>query len=62
MAIKNVPILPFGSPVLHQELTLMKGARHRYVLGMDSLWIQVELMERSLADVVGLVEDGLVVQ
>jgi serine/threonine-protein kinase CLA4 len=74
VAIKNVPILPSGSPKLddlHRELTLMKGVRHEYVLGMDalyvdlvedSLWIRMELMERSLADVVGLVEDGLMVQ
>jgi len=74
VAIKNVPILPSGSPKLNdlqRELALMKGVRHEYVLAMDalyvnlaedSLWIRMELMERSLADVVGLVEGGLMVQ
>ena len=28
----------------------------------DGLWIRMELMERSLADVVGLVNQGLMVQ
>jgi hypothetical protein len=41
MAIKNVPILPSGSPVLHRELTPMKGMRHRYVLGMDALYSRI---------------------
>jgi hypothetical protein len=74
VAIKNVPILPSGSPKLNdlqRELALMKGVRHEYVLAMDalyvdlaedSLWIRMELMERSLADVVSLVEGGLMVQ
>jgi hypothetical protein len=74
VAIKNVPILPSGSPKLvdlERELKLMKGVRHEFVLGMDalyvdlvedSLWIRMELMERSLADVVGLAGQGLMVQ
>lgn len=73
VAIKNVPILPSGSPKLidlERELKLMKGVRHEHVLGMDalyvdlvedSLWIRMELMERSLADVVALVGQGLMV-
>ena len=28
----------------------------------DSLWIEMELMERSLADVLALVEEGLVLE
>jgi p21-activated kinase 1 len=74
VAIKNVPISPSGSPKLidlERELTLLKGMRHEHVLGMDalyvdlvedSLWIRMELMERSLADVVGLVGEGLMIQ
>ena len=74
VAIKSVPILPSGSPKLvdlKKELTLMRGLRHENVLSMDelyvdsvedSLWIRMELMERSLADVVGLVGEGLMVQ
>lgn len=74
VAIKNVPIVPSGSPKLvdlQRELTLMRGLRHENVLTMDelyvdivedSLWIRMELMERSLADVVGLVGEGLMVQ
>ena len=74
VAIKNVPILPSGSPKLvdlKKELMLLRGLRHENVLCMDelyvdivedSLWIRMELMERSLADVVGLVSEGLMVQ
>jgi len=74
VAIKNVPILPAGSSKLkdlERELSLMHGIRNEFVLGMDalyvdlvedSLWIRMELMERSLADVVALVNDGLMVQ
>jgi hypothetical protein len=70
IAIKNVPILPSGSPKLlglEKELKLMKGLSHEHILSMDalyvdlvedSLWIRMELMERSLADV--LVNSGLV--
>jgi len=56
---------------LQRELTLMKGIRSEFVLGMDalyvdlvedSLWIRMELMERSLTDVVTLVNEGLMVQ
>lgn len=74
VAIKSVPILPSGSPKLSEikkELEVMRNVKHAHVLTMDglyvdlvedSLWIRMELMERSLADVVGLVEEGLVVQ
>ncbi|KAF4586383.1 hypothetical protein EYR38_010659 [Pleurotus pulmonarius] len=72
VAIKNIPILPGGSPKLvdlRRELKLMKGLWNSNILGMDavyvdlvedSLWIRMELMERSLADVVALVPNGLV--
>lgn len=72
VAIKSVAILPSGSPKLlelERELKLMQGLSHEYILGMDalyvdlvedSLWIRMELMERSLADVVSLVDSGLV--
>jgi p21-activated kinase 1 len=74
VAIKNVPILPVGSAKLddlQRELGLMEGIRHAFVLSMDalyvdlledSLWIRMELMERSLTDVVALVNEGLMVQ
>ena len=74
VAIKSVPIVPSGSPKLvdlQRELSLMKGLSHENVLGMDgvyvdlvedSLWVRMELMERSLADLVGLVGDGLMLQ
>lgn len=74
VAIKNVPILPSGSPKLvdlKKELEVIKDVIHENVLAMDalyidlvedSLWIRMELMERSLADVVGLVAEGLMVQ
>ncbi|KIY65176.1 kinase-like protein [Cylindrobasidium torrendii FP15055 ss-10] len=47
------------------------GDAHPHILGMealyvdlqeDSLWIRMELMERSLADVIGLAEHGLMLQ
>ena len=75
VAIKSVAIVPSGSPKLvdlERELKLMKElAGHENVLGMDgvyvdlvedSLWVRMELMERSLADMVGLVGDGLMLQ
>ncbi|KAF9526014.1 kinase-like domain-containing protein [Crepidotus variabilis] len=74
VAIKSIAIVPSGSPKLvdlQRELTMMKGLWHENVLGMDavyvdlvedSLWVRMELMERSLADIVGLVETGLMLQ
>ncbi|GLB44224.1 putative protein tyrosine kinase [Lyophyllum shimeji] len=74
VAIKSVAILPSGSPKLvdlQRELSLMKGLWHDNVLSMDAvyvdlvedtLWIRMELMERSLADVIGLVGQGLILQ
>ncbi|KAF8626028.1 hypothetical protein AX15_005118 [Amanita polypyramis BW_CC] len=71
IAIKSVAIVPSGSPKLidlEKEVKLMKGLFHQNVLTMDalyvdlmedSLWIRMELMERSLADVVSLVDSGL---
>ncbi|KAJ3515008.1 hypothetical protein NLJ89_g2036 [Agrocybe chaxingu] len=49
----------------------MRGLGHENVLGMDgvyvdlvedSLWVRMELMERSLADIIGLVGNGLMLQ
>jgi len=76
VAIKSVAIVPSGSPKLvdlQRELGLMRGLGlgHENVLGMDgvyvdlvedSLWVRMELMERSLADIIGLVGDGLQLQ
>ena len=74
VAIKSIAIVPSGSPKLvdlHRELTLTKGLGHTNVLGMDavyvdlvedSLWVRMELMERSLADIIGLVGEGLMLQ
>lgn len=77
VAIKSIAIVPSGSGSpklvdLQRELTVMKGcAWHEHVLGMDavyvdlvedSLWVRMELMERSLADLIGLVEEGLMLQ
>jgi hypothetical protein len=71
VAIKNVPLLPSGSPKLDElkrELEVLKGVKHENVLSIDqlyvdmvedALWIRMELMEKSLADVVCLVEAGL---
>jgi hypothetical protein len=71
VAIKSVAILPSGSPKLvdlQKELSLMRGLGHENILSMDAvyvdlvedtLWIRMELMERSLADMIQLVENGL---
>lgn len=56
---------------LERELKLMKGLWHENILGLDALyvdltedtlWVRMELMERSLADIVGLVPEGLMIQ
>ncbi|KAF8901035.1 kinase-like protein [Gymnopilus junonius] len=66
VAIKSVAIVPSGSPKLvdlQRELSLMRGLGHENILGMDGfLWVRMELMERSLADIIGLVGDGLQLQ
>jgi hypothetical protein len=74
IAIKNVPVPDDGSPKvddLRKELVLMSCVRHANILSMDALyvdllgkalWIEMELMERSLADVLALVGEGLVLQ
>ncbi|KJA17839.1 hypothetical protein HYPSUDRAFT_145905 [Hypholoma sublateritium FD-334 SS-4] len=74
VAIKSVAIVPAGSPKLvdlHRELVLMRGLGHENILSMDgvyvdlredSLWVRMELMERSLADIIGLVGEGLQLQ
>lgn len=74
VAIKSIAIHPAVSPKfqdLSQEMELMRGVHHAHVLRMDafyvnlvddSVWIRMELMERSLADVVGLVGEGLSLQ
>ena len=49
----------------------MRGLGHDNILSMDgvyvdlkedSLWVRMELMERSLADIIGLVGEGLQLQ
>ncbi|KAJ7584984.1 STE/STE20/PAKA protein kinase [Mycena floridula] len=74
VAIKVVGLVPSGSPKINDvrhELTLLKGLMHVNLLNMDalyvdlsddSLWIRMELMERSLADVISLIEEGLILQ
>ncbi|KAF7326664.1 Non-specific serine/threonine protein kinase [Mycena venus] len=74
VAIKFVELNPGGSQKLvdvQRECSLLQGLRCDHVLGLDalyvdlvedSLWIRMELMERSLADVVGLVDEGLRLQ
>lgn len=71
VAIKNVPLVPGGSSKLldlEKELAIMSRIRHENILSMealyvdlaeDCLWIEMELMERSLADMLALAEEGL---
>jgi hypothetical protein len=70
VAIKIIPVDPAGSPKIAQlraELERMREVRHANVLtmdrlfvdfGEDALWIRMELMERSLADVIALADEG----
>jgi hypothetical protein len=71
VAVKKVTIPVNGSPKIGQlrhELSLMSQVRHKHVLASDGLfydfaenmlWIRMELMTRSLADVLMLAEEGL---
>jgi hypothetical protein len=71
VAVKIIPIDPSGSPKIEQlkkELDLMQDVRNLHVLTMDmlfidaaddALWIRMELMERSLADVIALADEGV---
>lgn len=71
VAIKQVALLPSGSQKLEEldrETSVMKQVRHQHILSMeamyidiveDSLWIRMELMDRSLADILNLVEEGV---
>lgn len=71
VAIKQVALVPSGSAKLddlQRELSLMKQVRHANILRMealyvdrveDALWIRMELMDRSLADVLNLAEEGI---
>lgn len=74
VAVKAIVLQPSISPKLQDlrhEMELMRGVHHEHVLRMDafyvnlvddSVWIRMELMERSLADVVELVCEGLSLQ
>ncbi|KAF7307827.1 Non-specific serine/threonine protein kinase [Mycena kentingensis (nom. inval.)] len=74
VAMKCIALVPGGSQKLidlQRECTLLRGLMCEQVLGLDALyvdlvddalWIRMELMERSLADVVGLADQGLRLQ
>ena len=71
VAIKNVALRPEGTSKLQdlqKELAIMSRIRHENILSMealyvdlaeDCLWIEMELMERSLADMLALATEGL---
>jgi hypothetical protein len=71
VAVKTIKVEEEGSPkvaTLASELAVMANVRHEHVLfatglfvSEDTLWVEMELMERSLADMLPLVEEGLVV-
>jgi hypothetical protein len=53
---------------LAEEMRVMKDVQHEHILtsaGLfvngDTLWIEMELMERSLADMLPLIDEGLIV-
>ena len=74
VAIKQIALLPEGSPKitsLAKEVELTKKVRHENILTMQSsyvdiaaedeysLWIRMELMDRSLADILNLADEGV---
>ncbi|KAI0755748.1 kinase-like protein, partial [Fomes fomentarius] len=72
VAIKNIAIMSSGTPKIddfHRELALMEGGiPHLHILTMgalyvdlveDSLWVRMELMERSVAIIIALAEEGV---
>lgn len=74
VAVKKVYIPPEGTPKIAQlqhELNLMSRVRHKHILGSDglffdfvenTLWIRMELMQRSLADILVLSEQDLLLE
>ncbi|KAJ7054755.1 kinase-like domain-containing protein [Mycena amicta] len=74
VAMKCIALVPGGSQKLldlQRECRLLRGLMCDQILGLDAfyvdvvddaLWIRMELMERSLADVVGLADQGLRLQ
>lgn len=73
-AIKMVSLVPTGTPKLadlERELTVLRNVAHSHILLMDALyldleddalWIHMELMDRSLADVIALADEGILLQ
>lgn len=71
VAVKTIKVEEEGSPkvaALASEMAVMANVRHEHVLATaglfisdDTLWVEMELMERSLADILPLIEEGLVV-
>lgn len=71
VAVKTIKVEEENSPkviALSAELAIMANVRHEFVLATaglfvsdDTLWVEMELMERSLADILPLIEEGLVV-
>ena len=71
VAVKMIRVEEEGSPkveALAAEMDVMSQVRHEHVLATagllvhgDTLWVEMELMERSLADMLPLVEHGLVI-
>jgi len=74
IAIKKVPIPQNGTMKISQlkhELEVMSEVRHKHILTTDGLfwdwresvlWIRMELMDRSLADMLALGEYGVMVE
>ena len=71
VAVKTIKVEEEGSSKVDSfasELAIMADVRHEHILftaglfvNEDTLWVEMELMERSLADMLPLVEQGLVV-
>ncbi|KAF8335870.1 kinase-like domain-containing protein [Cantharellus anzutake] len=72
VAVKLIHVNKEDSPKVHalaQEVSIMSKVRHEHVLttaGLfvqdNTLWVEMELMERSLADMLPLVGEGLIFQ
>ncbi|KAF8315806.1 kinase-like protein [Clavulina sp. PMI_390] len=69
VAVKTIRVEDENSPKvlsLAQEMSIMADVRHENILNTaglfvsdDTLWVEMELMERSLADILPLIEEGL---
>lgn len=71
VALKKVSVVTAASKInsVRHEMDILKGLQHENILGYhslyfaeDALWLRMELMDRSCADLLALYDVGLVVE